>query len=114
MLEHIPGPRVKCRRCGAPIVWARTVAGENGPGGKAMPLDPEPNTSGNVAVRPGRRNELLARVLKKGEDHDRQNEIRAVPHMATCRADQRVLDRQAELGVVDFAAAKARRQERTP
>lgn len=114
MPETIPGPRVKCRRCQAPIVWARTVASETGTGGKPMPLDPEPNPAGNVAVRPGRRNELLARVLKKDEDHDHRAEVRAVPHMATCRADARVSARQAEAGVIDFAAAQARRQGETP
>ena len=109
MPDRIQAPRRKCGRCGAPIVWARTVAGENGPGGKAMPLDPDPNPAGNVAVRHARRNELLARVLKADEDHDPQVEVRAVPHFATCRADQKVAERQAAAGVIDFAAARARK-----
>lgn len=36
----------KCRSCGRRITWARTAAG------KAMPLDPEPDTeAGNVYLR---------------------------------------------------------------
>jgi hypothetical protein len=34
----------RCRSCGAEIVWARTTLG------KAMPLDPEPATEGNVQL----------------------------------------------------------------
>jgi hypothetical protein len=33
-----------CRRCKAPIVWARTEHG------RTMPLDPEPVVGGNIAV----------------------------------------------------------------
>ena len=32
--------RTTCDSCGRPIVWAITVAGPNGRGGKLMPLDP--------------------------------------------------------------------------
>lgn len=75
MPDKIRGRRARCNRCKAPIVWARTVAGENGPGGKAIPLDPEPNPDGNLAVREQRRGELLARVLKKDEEHDHMTEV---------------------------------------
>ena len=30
----------RCEGCTERIVWAKTVAGPNGPGGKWMPLDP--------------------------------------------------------------------------
>jgi hypothetical protein len=33
-----------CRACKAPIVWARTEHG------RAMPLDPEPDSGGNIAI----------------------------------------------------------------
>lgn len=75
---------LKCRICGTPIMWARTLASESGAGGKAMPIDPEPNPEGNVAVRqtgPGR---YVARVLKDGESHDTYSEKRHMPHFATC------------------------------
>ena len=48
-------------------------------------------------------------MLKADEDHDPQVEVRAVPHFATCRADQKVAERQAAAGVIDFAAARARK-----
>jgi hypothetical protein len=87
--RHLPthsNPR--CGRCGLPIAWARTLAGPNGPGGKAMPLDPEENPAGNVAVRNlGDRwhPRLVARVLGKDDTLDEVAEIRAMPHFATCQ-----------------------------
>ena len=33
-----------CRSCGAPIIWARTL------NGKAMPLDAEPSSAGNITL----------------------------------------------------------------
>lgn len=82
--RELPGTATTCRACRRPIVFARTLAGPNGPGGKAMPLDLHENPDGNVAVRPGRRGELLARVLRKGEHHDDPIERLAMPHFATC------------------------------
>jgi hypothetical protein len=78
----------KCSRCHQPIVFARTMATESGAGGKAMPLDLYPNPDGNVAVRDTGRGRLVARVLKKDEDHDRQVEQRAMPHFATCGVEE--------------------------
>lgn len=74
----------KCPRCKAPIVWARTVASVNGPGGKPMPLDFEPNPAGNVAASVGPGQTIRARVLTKDEDHDHRAEWRAMPHFPTC------------------------------
>lgn len=85
-----------CGTCKAPILWARTVASETGKGGKAMPLDPEPNDEGNVAVRqtgPGR---YVARVLKAGESHDTYAEKLHMPHFATCAGTARNLGAEAE------------------
>lgn len=73
-----------CERCGALFVWAVTLAGENGKGGKAMPLDPIENPDGNVAVRASLGGRMVCRVLHKDEDHD-TTEHRAMPHFATCR-----------------------------
>jgi hypothetical protein len=65
-------------------MWARTVASETGTGGKAMPLDPEPNDEGNVAVRQTGPHTYVARVLKDGESHDTYAEKLHMPHFATC------------------------------
>lgn len=81
----LPGARVTCERCRAEIVWAVTVAGPNGPGGKATPLDPTEDPRGNVAVNPVAAGRLLARVLGKDEHHDPPIEFLAMPHFATCR-----------------------------
>ena len=85
-----------CRVCKAPIMFARTLASETGKGGNPMPLDPEPNDEGNVAVRqtgPGR---YVARVLKKGESHDTYTEKLHMPHFATCAGNARNLGAEAE------------------
>lgn len=82
--KQLPGQVAKCGRCGADIVWARTVAGPNGPGGKPMPLDPTPHPEGNVAVRKAAPGRLLARVLGKDETPDLTVEQLAMPHFATC------------------------------
>lgn len=81
----LPGDVVPCEDCKAPIVWAVTLAGPNGRGGKAMPLDHlEDIRFGNTAVRAGHGSRLLARVLGKDETHDAPLEYLAVPHFATC------------------------------
>lgn len=73
-----------CEGCGNPIVWAITVAGPNGRGGKLMPLDPGENLAGNVAVTAPHRGRLLARVLSKEEKVDRPFEHAAMTHFASC------------------------------
>jgi hypothetical protein len=73
-----------CEGCGNPVVWAITVAGPNGRGGKLMPLDPHENLAGNVAVTAPHRGRLLARVLTKGEDFDRPFEHAGMTHFASC------------------------------
>lgn len=83
--RRLPAPAQACERCGAQIVWARTMAGPNGAGGKAMPLDQHENPRGNVAVLPGVVGQLRARVLGKDEHHAPPVEYLAMPHFATCR-----------------------------
>lgn len=82
--RRLPGRPDPCDHCGRLIVWSITVAGPNGPGGKAMPLDAHEHVGGNVAVRPGH-GRLLARVLQRDESHDPPVEYLAMPHFATCR-----------------------------
>lgn len=82
--RRLPAGRDICVRCGRPIVWARTVAGPNGPGGKSQPFDPFEDLAGNVAVYPGRRGQLFARALFRDEAVDRPIEYSGMPHAATC------------------------------
>ena len=85
----LPAPPIapaRCRRCRQPIVWAITVAGPNGRGGKGMPLDPLEDLTGNVAVLPVPGGRLTARVLGRDEHVDRPVEYSAMPHFATCTA----------------------------
>lgn len=71
----MPG-RNECSACGAPIRWEKT---ENG---KAMPLNQEPDPTGNVVLVPHPTAGILAHVLKKDEA-DRPG-TRYMPHHATC------------------------------
>lgn len=64
-------PDMKCRSCGAAILWATTEKG------KAMPLDAEPAENGNINLVGG-----VAKVVKPGEM------LPGIPlylsHFATC------------------------------
>jgi len=64
--------RNTCSSCGAPIAWAKTGSG------KAMPLDAEPNSAGNV--------ELVGGVAKSwGSSHEwPPGAVRYTSHFATC------------------------------
>lgn len=112
--RRLPGRSSTCQRCGSTIVWARTVAGEGGRGGKAMPLDPLEDLDGNVAVRAvDDRGGLVARVLKKDEYRDRTTEYLAMPHAATCRPPDAQLPLEPEsTNVIDFGAARRARGAR--
>lgn len=98
--------RTRCPRCKGPIVWSRTVASVNGPGGKAMPLDADPNPDGNVAARVGPGDRIYARVLTKDETHDVQVEWRAMPHFPTCnqRQGEQLVDQVEEFLRVQASA----------
>ncbi len=82
--RKIDGRRAVCRYCQQPIVFATTLAGANGRGGKPMPLDPTPHPDGNVAVRRTSPGHIVARVLGKDDTLDTTIEVRAMPHFATC------------------------------
>lgn len=58
-----------CRSCGAPIIWAHT------PNGKSMPLDAEPDPTGNIVLDDG-----TARV----EPNQTLTGTRHTSHFATC------------------------------
>jgi hypothetical protein len=109
-VRQLPGRRTPCSRCLRQIVWAVTVAGENGPGGKAMPLDPVEHPEGNTAVLPGAAGRLRARVLQKDERHDPPVEYLAMPHFATCPGKPPALEQLPD-GVADLTAHRRRRQE---
>lgn len=89
-LRDLPAPplaRSYCHGCGELIVWATTVAGPNGPGGKLQPFDPRENPAGRIAItQPVARGRLLARALHKGETVERPLEYIGMTHFATCRA----------------------------
>lgn len=106
--RQLPGRRAVCGRCKRPIVWAVTMAGPNGPGGKAMPLDPLEAADGNTAVRPSG-SRLVARVLHKDETHDAQVELLAMPHFATCPGSPEKPNPRLPENVLDLEAARNRR-----
>lgn len=66
-----------CKSCDGPIVWATL------PSGKLMPLDAQPVPNGNIAARRDERGDLVARVLKDGEQ-PANGERRGTSHFATC------------------------------
>lgn len=80
----IPGPTAECEHCHRTIVWAVTVAGPYGPGGKSQPFDPIENAAGRVALIPRHGGQLFARALMKDETHDDPIEYLGMPHAATC------------------------------
>lgn len=84
-LRRIPGPVDTCEFCGEPIVWAITVAGPNGPGGKAQPFNHFEHVDARVALIPGHGSRPVARALHKDEDVVTPIEYRGMPHVATCR-----------------------------
>lgn len=98
-----------CAGCHRTVVWAITVAGPNGRGGKYMPLDPVEDLAGNVAITAPRRGRLLARALTKGETFDRPHEYAGMPHFATCPARARP---ELPAGVIDLQAARVKRRGR--
>lgn len=99
----------RCEGCRELVVWARTTAGENGRGGKLMPLDPFENPAGNVAVTNPHRGVLYARALHKGETVERPLEWRAMPHFATCYTRTKP---EVPQNVIDLAEAKRKRKAR--
>lgn len=103
-----------CEGCQRPIVWAKTVAGPNGPGGKWIPLDPHEDAAGNVAVTVVHRGRIRARVLQRDETVDRPAEWQAQTHYATCpaRCHPRVPAELEELKPAPVRQARRRRRSR--
>lgn len=99
----------RCEGCHEDVVWAITVAGPNGRGGKYMPLNPHEDLAGNVAVTAPHRGRLHARVLTKGETFDRPHEYAAMTHFATCVAR---IKPALPPDVVDLAAERQQRRGR--
>lgn len=87
-VREIPAEEISrstCDGCGRQIVWAITVASPTGRGGKLMPLEPNEDLAGNVAVtQPAARGLLHARALFKDETFDRPGEYAGMPHFARC------------------------------
>lgn len=109
-LRRLPAPKVPCESCGRNIVWATTVAGPNGRGGKNQAFDPYEHPDARVAVYPARRGQLYARALFKDEAVDRPIEYAGMPHAATCSGDPTEPPRYQPPGVADLHAARARRE----
>lgn len=76
------GRGVKCHLCGGPIAFVRLAASPTQRGGKMMPINPDPDPEGRVAVRHPDR--LVGRVLAKDEHHDEHAERLYMTHFATC------------------------------
>lgn len=98
-----------CHGCWQQIIWARTMAGPNGPGGKYMPLDPIEDPAGNVAVIRTHHGQLRARVLLKDETADRPGEYIANTHFATCPTRSRP---ELPLSVIEAQPTRRRRRTR--
>lgn len=64
-----------CRSCGAPMRWARTS------NGKAMPLDAEPDDTGNVVIIDGH---AETHISAGRAEEVRPGMPRYMPHHATC------------------------------
>lgn len=69
-------PITTCRACGAAIIFGRTNAG------KAIPLDAEPSTDGNVILDSDGMAFILGRDAATAE-HAKGTELR-VAHFVTC------------------------------
>lgn len=75
--------RTPCRDCGQRIMLVRTPPSEKRPKGGWMPLDPEPNPAGNVAI------DGTMRAVVVGVGHPLHRGELYMPHFATCPARAR-------------------------
>lgn len=109
--RKLPGTAGTCRDCQQPIVWATTVAGPHGRGGKRQAFNPLEDPAGNVAVWAPHHRFMLARALHKDETHDREAEYLAMPHVATCQPTlQPAATVDPSPGVVDLARYRQTRR----
>ena len=74
-------------RCGAEILWVNSrkyvTEGGHHRGGKGVPLDPEPNSAGNVVLEPGDDGKPVAVVLAN-DAAERYTGDKYMPHWKTC------------------------------
>jgi hypothetical protein len=98
-----------CDSCQAPLIFARTQ------GGKQMPLNKQPDETGNVAAYQDHLGTWHARVLRKHQEPD-AHEKRYLPHFATCSdpAAHRRRQRGNWKSAQADAAAKGRRRRGAP
>lgn len=78
----MPRRLATCRECGRPIVFARVSNKTGRPPGR-MPLNPDPDPDGNVAVYRDAAGALVARVVGKGGPCLGYERL-MMPHFATC------------------------------
>jgi hypothetical protein len=69
-----------CRGCGGLIFFVKT------PNGKNMPVNLEPDSTGNVAVYRDVSGTFQGRTLTKSDNAPSRGETLYMPHMATCVA----------------------------
>lgn len=67
-------PISRCRSCGSPVVWATTSVG-----GKKIPIDPDPVSTGNLTITRDAGRGVLAHTAAAGSPVPRY-----VSHFATC------------------------------
>lgn len=83
MIDRLNKATCRAPGCGKPLTWGMTSKG------KQMPLDPDVNPSGNVAVtEPQGDRPRTVRVLKAGE-RPTAGEWLTTSHHATCEHWQR-------------------------
>jgi hypothetical protein len=91
--RRLPGTLSTCPNCRQPVVWATTVGGPRGPGGKLMAFEPVESPLGRAAVKPDsqhRPSRLFARMLDPDEDPFYElGEYQGLPHSAVCSANRR-------------------------
>lgn len=110
--RRLPGTVSTCQLCRRHIVWATTVAGPNGPGGKSQAFDPYESTDGRVAIVPRGGGRLWARALHKDESHDLLTELLGMPHVATCARPDPVPQTPLPGNVADLGAFRRRKGAR--
>lgn len=69
----------RCTRCGARILWTITAASS-----ARMPVNAQPDQTGNTAVRADVTGTLRSRALAGDRTTLEGGEWRAMPHAATC------------------------------
>lgn len=68
----------RCTRCGQPVRWTVTAAGRH------LPVNPNPDPTGNSAVYTDATGRVRSRALTAERPVPEHAEWRAMPHAATC------------------------------